>query len=148
MATRKKRAKPNPAQASAGGAAIDAYSQAQKADFRDVRSVAQADRRKYLEGNVESLARGSPAWFLGENPVVGYSASKKSVKLLFWNSKALDEPDLKAVGKYRATRAIFAYGDEIDPQVVRRWLEKAKSSVFDSMEFFENLRPSARKKKD
>lgn len=83
---------------------------------------------------------GGPVWFDGENPVVGYDAKAKGVKLLFWNGQAFDEPDLKPVGKYRAAQATFADISEIDPKIVRRWLKKAKENVFDSVGFFKKLR--------
>jgi hypothetical protein len=50
---------------------------------------------------------GSPVWFIGDNPVVGYNATKTTVKLLFWNGQAFDEAGLKAVGKNRAAQAVF-----------------------------------------
>ena len=83
---------------------------------------------------------GSPVWFIDDNPVVGYNATAKSVKLLFWNGQAFDEAGLKPVGKYRAVEAIFHDAAEIDPKVLRRWLKKAKSDVFDSKGFFKKLR--------
>jgi hypothetical protein len=83
---------------------------------------------------------GHPVWSIDENPVVGYSATKKSVKLLFWNGQAFDDPALKPVGKYRAAEAEFREASEIDPKVVGRWLKKSKADVFDSQTFFKNLR--------
>jgi hypothetical protein len=83
---------------------------------------------------------GSPVWFIDENPVVGYSATAKAVKLLFWNGQAFGEPDLKPVGKYRAAEAVFGDASEIDTTAVRRWLKKARTDVFDSRGFFKKLR--------
>jgi hypothetical protein len=79
-------------------------------------------------------------WFVDDNPVVGYNATAKSVNLLFWNGQAFDEASLKPVGKYRAAQAIFRDATEIDPKVIRRWLKKAKTDVFDSKAFFKKLR--------
>ena len=83
---------------------------------------------------------GSPVWFIDDNPVVGYSVTAKTVKLLFWNGQAIDDPALKPVGKYGAAQAIFADAAEIDARVIRRWLKKAKSNVFDSKAFFKKIR--------
>jgi hypothetical protein len=83
---------------------------------------------------------GSPVWFIDENPVVGYNVTAKTVNLLFWNGQAFDEASLRPVGKYRAAQASFGDAAEIDPKVVRRWLKKAKSDVFDSKAFFKELR--------
>lgn len=83
---------------------------------------------------------GSPVWFVADNPVVGYSANKKTVNLLFWNGQAFDEPELQPVGKYRAAQARFGDVEEVDRKAVRRWLKKAKVDVFDSKAFFKQLR--------
>jgi hypothetical protein len=79
-------------------------------------------------------------WFIDDNPVVGYNATAKAVNLLFWNGQAFGEANLKPVGKYRAAQAIFGDAAEIDSNVVRRWLKKAESDVFDSKTFFKKLR--------
>src|SRR5262245_843826 len=50
------------------------------------------------------LWHGSPVWFSDENPVVGYSATAKTVNLLFWDGQVLDEPALKPVGSTRRPR--------------------------------------------
>ena len=83
---------------------------------------------------------GSPVWFDGENPVVGYNATAKGVNLLFWNGQAFDDPDLKPVGKFQAAQATFTDAAEIDPKMVRRWLKKAKVDVFDSVGLFKQMR--------
>jgi hypothetical protein len=89
---------------------------------------------------------GHPVWFDGENPIVGYSAAKKGVNLLFWNGRTFDEADLKPVGKFMAAQATFADVSEIDPKTVRRWLKKAKADVFDSVGFFKKLREKKKAK--
>ncbi|HEX5135455.1 MAG TPA: DUF1801 domain-containing protein [Planctomycetota bacterium] len=83
---------------------------------------------------------GSPVWFLDENPVVGYSAKKKGVSLLFWNGKAIGEPALEPVGKYGAAEALFGDAAGIDAKAVRRWLKVAGENVFDSKAFFKEMR--------
>ena len=67
-------------------------------------------------------------------------ATAKAVNLLFWNGQTFDEPALKPVGKYRAAQATFRDATEIDPEVIRGWMKKAKSDVFDSKAFFKKLR--------
>ena len=93
-----------------------------------------------LPGATSKIYHGSPVWFIDDNPVVGYSATKKAVNLLFWNGQAFDEPGLKPLGNYRAAQATFADAAEIAPTAVRRWLKKAKADVFDSKSFFKKLR--------
>ncbi len=119
---------------------IAAYSRAQPLPFRAI-----CDRlRELIDGALPKATskvwHGSPVWLIDDNPVVGYNATAKTVNLLFWNGQAFDEPGLKPIGKYRAAQAIFGAAAGIDPKVIRRWLKKAKSDVFDSKAYFKELR--------
>ena len=119
---------------------IAEYSQAQPLAFRKLCDVLRELITTVLPKSTSKVWHGSPVWFIDENPVVGYNATAKTVNLLFWNGQAFDEPDLKPVGKYRAAQAVFGDSAEINPWVIRRWLKKAKSDVFDSKAFFKKLR--------
>src|SRR6185436_13791742 len=85
---------------------IEAYSQAQPPAFRTICDELRKLIDAALPKATSKVWHGSPVWFSGENPVVGYSANKTSVNLLFWNGRALDE-DLEPVGKYGAAQAKF-----------------------------------------
>ena len=119
---------------------IAAYSQAQSPPFRAMCE----NLSKLIDGAMPNATakvwHGSPVWFIDDNPVVGYNATAKGVHLLFWNGRAFDEPVLRPVGKYRAAQAVFGNAAEIDPKVIRRWLKKARSDVFDSKAFFKKMR--------
>ena len=119
---------------------IAAYARAQPLAFRTTCDLLRELIDTALPKASSKVWHGSPVWFLGETPVVGYNATSKTVNLLFWNGQAFDEPDLKPVGKYRAAQAVFADAATIDPPVIRRWLKKARSDVFDSKAFFKKLR--------
>jgi hypothetical protein len=123
---------------------IGAYSRAQPRAFQTICDALRALIAAALPDATSKVWHGSPVWFIGEHPVVGYSASAKTVKLLFWNGQAFDEPTLEPVGKHRAAHAVFNNPDEIDPQVIRRWLQKAKSNVLDSKAFIKALREGKR----
>ncbi|MGA7745150.1 MAG: DUF1801 domain-containing protein [Polyangia bacterium] len=78
------------------------------------------------------LYHGSPAWFIGENAVVGFSARPNGVvTLLFWNGKALGEPALDPVGKFQAAQARYAAVSDIAVGDLRRWLRKASKDIWD-----------------
>jgi hypothetical protein len=119
---------------------ITAYSQAQPFTFRTICDLLRKLIDAALPEATSKIWHGSPVWFLDDNPVVGYNATAKTVNLLFWNGQAFDEPGLKTLGKYWAAQAMFGDAAEIDPKVIRRWLKKAKSDVFDSKAFFKKLR--------
>jgi len=126
--------------ASNGGVQVSAYSQAQPPVFRTVCDLLRELIDTVLAKATSKVWHGSPVWFIDDNPVVGYNATAKTVNLLFWNGQAFDEAGLSPVGKYRAAQAMFGDAAEIDPKVIRRWLKKAKSDVFDSKAFFKKLR--------
>jgi hypothetical protein len=78
------------------------------------------------------LYHGSPAWFIGDNAVVGFSARPNgAVTLLFWNGKALGEPALAPVGKFQAAQARYAAVSDIAMDDLRRWLRKAGEDIWD-----------------
>jgi hypothetical protein len=124
---------------------IATYAQAQPPAFRMICEVLHAMLTKDLPKASARVWHGGPVWFIADNPVVGYSATAKTVNLLFWNGQAFAEPDLKPVGKYRAAQAVFKEAAEIDPKVIRRWLKKAREDVFDSNAFFKELRAAKKK---
>ena len=72
---------------------IAAYSQAQLLAFRTICDLLRALITAAIPKATSKVWRGSPAWFIDENPVVGYNATAKTVNLLFWNGQAFDEPD-------------------------------------------------------
>ena len=81
---------------------------------------------------VAKLWHGAPVWFLGENPVVGYSVNAKHrVVLLFWNGQSFGDDALAAVGKFHAAQILYGDAREIDPKAVRRWLRKAAADIWD-----------------
>lgn len=126
--------------ATTNGDEIGAYSVAQTPGFRAICEHLRGMIDAALPGATSKVWHGSPVWFIGENPVVGYNASAKAVNLLFWNGQAFAEKDLRPVGKYGAAQAAFGDAAEIDATVVRRWLTKAGSDVFDSKAYFKKLR--------
>jgi hypothetical protein len=126
--------------ASDGTDGIAAYSQARPLAARTTCELLRRLIDKSLPKATSKVWHGSPVWFIDSNPVVGYNATGESVKLMFWNGQAFEEDSLRPVGKYRAAQAVFGDASEIDPNVVRRWLKKAKADVFDSVAFFKSLR--------
>jgi hypothetical protein len=119
---------------------VAAHSRAQSSAHRKTCDLLRALIEKDLPKASSKVWHGSPVWFIDDNPVVGYSATAKTVNLLFWNGQAFEEAGLALVGKYGAAQAKFGDAAELDPKVIRRWLKKAKSDVFDSKAFFKKLR--------
>lgn len=122
------------------GTGIAEYSRAQVPAQRTICDTLCELITAALPRTTAKVWHGSPVWFIDENPVVGYNTTAKVVKLLFWNGQAFDEPDLKPVGQFRAAQAVFSNAADIDPKIVRRWLKKARTDVFDSKGFFKKRR--------
>jgi hypothetical protein len=123
-----------------GGDGIADYADAQASPFGAMCRTLRALIDAALPRATSKVWHGSPVWFVDDNPVVGYSVSKGTVNLLFWNGQALDVPDLQPVGKYGAAQAMFATPDDIDGDAIRCWLKKAGANVFDSKGFFKKMR--------
>lgn len=119
---------------------VVAYLEGQPLPFRTTCGVLRELIDAAIPKATSKVWHGSPVWFMDDNPVVGFNVTAKAVNLLFWNGQALEEPALRPVGKYRAAQAVFNDAAEIDRRVIRRWLNKAKSKVFDSKGLFETLR--------
>lgn len=119
---------------------IAAYSQAQSPAMRAMCDQLRQLIEAALPKATSKVWHGSPVWFIGDNPVVGYNATAKTVNLLFWNGQLFNEPELEPVGKYGAAQAKFSDATKIDPKVIRRWLKSARTDVFDSKAFFKKLR--------
>ena len=119
---------------------IEAYSAAQPPELRAVCERLRDLIERALPDASAKVWHGSPVWFIGENPVVGYAARANAVNLLFWNGQSLGESALKPVGKYRAAERAFATLSQVQEEAVRRWLRKAGSDVFDSKAYFKKLR--------
>jgi len=123
-----------------GDEQIVAYSRAQPLALRTICDLLRELIDTALPKATAKVWHGSPVWFIDDNPIVGYNANAKAVNFLFWNGQAFYDTGLKPVGKYRAAQAMFGDAAEMDPKVVRRWLKRAKSDVFDSKAFFKKLR--------
>ena len=79
---------------------------------------------------------GAPVWFIGENPVVGYSSQSKAgdtVTLLFWNGQSFAEPGLEAVGSFHAAQVKYTDMKAIDAKSLARWLENAGKDIWDAV---------------
>ena len=77
---------------------------------------------------------GAPVWFLGGNPVVGYSVRKNDIQLLFWSGMSFNEPKLEPVGnikKFKAAGVRYTSLDQIDAKAIRRWLKKSRNIQWD-----------------
>jgi hypothetical protein len=76
---------------------------------------------------------GHPVWFIGENPVVGYSTKTTGVALLFWNGQSFGEPALVPIGSFHAAELKYVNVADIDAGLLARCLRKAKTDIWDAV---------------
>lgn len=72
-----------------------------------------------------------PVWFLDGNPIVGYSTLKGCVRLLFWSGQSFKTKGLKKEGTFKAAEIRFTDVDQIDEDVLSRWLVEARTEQWD-----------------
>jgi hypothetical protein len=72
-----------------------------------------------------------PVWFLGGNPVVGYSKMKDCVRLLFWSGQTFEEPGLTTEGSFKAAEARYTTRESLNLEDLRRWLKKSRDIQWD-----------------
>ena len=114
------------------------------------RSVCAALRKAIASVMPEANSKvwhGSPVWFMGENPVVGYTARPAGVALLFWNGQSFDEPALEEVGSFHAAQIKYQKVSDIDANLLARWLGKAKADIWDSVAYRRQAMAKANRRK-
>ena len=99
---------------------------------------------KALGQDNSKLWHGSPVWFVGENPVAGYSVNSRGVCLLFWNGKAFKDPSLQPVGKFFAAELRYTDASEVKVTKLRGLIKQAKAKVWDSVGHIRNARATAK----
>ena len=72
-----------------------------------------------------------PVWFLGGNPVVGYSKLKDCVRLLFWSGQTFEEPGLAKEGSFKAAEIRYTDPSQINAEDLARWLKKSEQIQWD-----------------
>ena len=74
---------------------------------------------------------GIPVWFIGENPVVGYTARKQGVMLMFWSGQHVAEPELTPSGSFHMAQIAYNDAAEINRDKLAGWLSKAGTTIWD-----------------
>ncbi len=107
------------------------YNDAQNAEDSAICHILADTICKYLPEAENKIWHAHPVWFLDGNPVAGFSKLKDSVRLLFWSGQSFDEPELQIEGKFKAAEKRYTSSDQIDPNALKRWLEKSRDIQWD-----------------
>jgi uncharacterized protein YdhG (YjbR/CyaY superfamily) len=117
---------------SSKGMTVEGYEKGQKPEVSAVCKLLRKEIDAALPMSGAKIYHAIPVWFIAGNPVVGFSVNaKKKVNLLFWNGQALGEPELEAVGKFKAAQVQFGDVGEVDKKKLKRWLRKAGKDIWD-----------------
>ncbi|MFN0274262.1 MAG: DUF1801 domain-containing protein [Chitinophagales bacterium] len=110
---------------------IKAYNNAQTAADKKICNLLAEEIDKHLPEAASKVWHAHPVWFLDENPVVGYSKLKDSVRLLFWSGQSFEEEGLQKEGSFKAADARYTSVEEVNVKDLKRWLKKAKDIQWD-----------------
>lgn len=86
---------------------------------------------KHLPDATCKIWHAHPVWFINENPIVGYSKLKDSVRLLFWSGQSFNEETLSNEGKFKAAEKRYTNIKQIKKAELKRWLLKAREIQWD-----------------
>jgi hypothetical protein len=112
-------------------ATIDAYHAAQSPEDRAICDALRAAITCALPEAEAKVWHAHPVWFLGGNPVVGYSKLKGCVRLLFWSGQSFAAPGLTPEGSFKAAEARYRTDADIDPVALDLWLVEAHQVQWD-----------------
>lgn len=110
---------------------IATYNNTQEAERKKICDLLASEIYKALPEAENKIWHGSPVWFLKGNPIVGYSARKNHIQLLFWSGQSFNEPDLQSEGSFKAAEARYTNVGQINTTHLRNWLEKAEKIQWD-----------------
>lgn len=108
-----------------------AYNDAQNPADRVICDLLAAQINRCLPEAENRIWHAHPVWFIENNPVVGYSALKQCVRLLFWSGQSFTESGLSATGRFKAAEARYTTAEEIRIDPLQRWLVEARDVQWD-----------------
>ncbi|GGH07486.1 hypothetical protein GCM10007420_25230 [Glycocaulis albus] len=110
---------------------IEAYHGAQSKADRTICDTLRHVIDDALPEAESKIWHAHPVWFLDGNPVTGYSKLKSCVRLLFWSGQSFETPGLKPEGTFKAAEARYTAPEQIDEDLLRRWLAEARTVQWD-----------------
>lgn len=123
---------------------ISSYNKAQKKSQLEVLELLQRELDKVLGSENAKVWHGAPVWFVGENPVAGYSINSRGICLLFWNGQNFLDADLIPVGKYFAAEKRYQRIEDVVIPELRKLIKQSKDRVWDSKSFLKKLRTQSK----
>lgn len=107
------------------------YNEAQAAGDRQICDLFAQEIEQALPEAENKVWHAHPVWFIDGNPIVGYSKLKGCVRLLFWSGQSFKTPGLEKEGKFKAAEARYTSADQVDTQLLRKWLSESREVQWD-----------------
>ncbi|MCC7142280.1 MAG: DUF1801 domain-containing protein [Candidatus Eisenbacteria bacterium] len=107
------------------------YNQSQAGGDREICDLLASEIDRHLPKAENKIWHAHPVWFLGGNPIVGYSKLKGCIRLLFWSGQSFELPGLTDEGKFKAAEARYTSADQVDVKLLARWLRKSRTVQWD-----------------
>jgi hypothetical protein len=111
---------------------IKAYNDKHSPEDKAICDLLAVTIDKELAGAESKVWHAHPVWFLGGNPVVGYSKQKAGWRLMFWSGAGFEEEDLNIRGeKFKDASIFYTAIEQINTRDLKRWLKKSKIIQWD-----------------
>lgn len=107
------------------------FNEGQAPEDREICTLLAREIDRHLPEAENKIWHRHPVWFLGGNPIVGYSKLKHCVRLLFWSGQSFEEAGLNQEGTFKAAEARYTAADQVDTEDLARWLAKARDIQWD-----------------
>ena len=112
--------------------AFKAYDNKQTPDDKKICDRLTTIIGKELAEAETKIWHSHPVWFLGGNPIVGYSKQKVGVRLMFWSGADFEEENLCVRGeKFKDASIFYNNISEIEATDIKRWLKKSREIQWD-----------------
>lgn len=111
---------------------IQTYNENQSENDKEICDLLAQEIDKNLSEAENKIWHAHPVWFLDGNPITGYSKQKAGIRLMFWSGADFEEEKLNIRGgKFKDASVFYNSVLEIDPNDLKRWLEKSKEIQWD-----------------
>ena len=119
---------------------ISEFNAAQSTQFAPICDALLEMFNETLVDSTSKLYHRSPAWFIDDNPIVGYYIPVKNeyVRVMFWSGQSFDEPSLHAEGTFKAATIDYPTLESINKVELRRILQTAIDKQWDYKNIVKN----------
>lgn len=101
--------------------------------------LAEVIQANMPEGTTSKLWHAVPVWFINDNPIVGYSVTKRDkVNVLFWSGQAFKEPGLSAEGTFKAAEVKYENVGDINEDKLVKWLKESAVTMYNYRDIRKN----------